>query len=124
LKVPLTKLFEEEKKEYLIVRNHEKKLINNDSEFNIFNLFPYYDLHSLEVHKIEIAAFSKLSNPGHMNGVDEYIFLLDGEIELNFGKFEVELYQGDNIRFNAETYHEIINKKGDTAYLLNVMVYR
>ncbi len=124
LKIPLTKLFEEDTKEYLIIRNDEKKRINNDDEFSIFTLFPYYDLHNLEVHKIEMASSSKLSNPGHLNGVDEYIFLIDGEVKLKIGKVECNLSKGDAIRFNAESYHEIINKKKKAAHLLNVMVYR
>ncbi len=123
LKVPLTKLFEEEKREYMVVRRNEKKAIDNNAEFSVYSLFPFYDSHQLEVHKIEIAPFSKLSNPGHMKGIDEYIFLLAGEIKFNLGKSEVDLYQGDAIRFNGETYHEFINSKGDIASLLNVMVY-
>ena len=124
LKVPLSKLFEEEKKEYLIVRNDEKKRINNDSEFAIFTQFPYNDQHNIEVHKIEMESFSTLSNPGHLNGVDEYLFVLDGEVKLNAGEIEVALYKGDAIRFNAESHHEIVNPKEEIAHLLNIMVYK
>ncbi len=124
LRVPLTKLFQDEESDYLIVRNNEKKIINNDHGFDIFSLFPYYEPHNLEIHRIEIKPFSKLSNPGHMKGVDEYIFVLDGKIELNLGKSKVELDQGDAIRFNGETDHGFINKNGNIAILLNVMVYR
>ncbi len=124
LKVPLTKLIEEEEKEYLIVRNEEAKLINNDSEVNIYSLFPYFDPHNLEIHKIMIEPFSKFSNPGHMKGVDEYILLIEGEIKLNVKRFEVDLYQGDSIRFKGDAYHEFINKTEITAHLINVMVYK
>lgn len=123
LKVPLTILLEEEKKDYFVVRNNEKKRINNDSEFSIFTLFPYYDQHNLEVHKIEIQPSSTLSNPGHLNGVDEYIFLINGEVKIKVRNMEETLYRGDAIRFNAVSHHEIINKKKDIALLLNVMVY-
>ena len=123
LKIPLTKLIDEEKKDYLIVRNNQKKLINSNPEFIIHNLFPYYDLHKFEIHKIEITPFSKLSNPGHMNGVEEYILLIEGEIKLNLGNSVVDLDQGDSIRFNGEISHEFINKINNTAYLINIIVY-
>ena len=123
LKIPLTHLLEEEKKEYLIVRDSEKIKINNDPEFNIFSLFPFYDQHNLEIHRIELQPFSKLSNPGHLSGVDEYIFALDGEVTIKAGDVRETLYKGDAIRFNARANHEIINAGEDVAHLLNVMVY-
>ena len=123
LKIPLTKLIEGEKQDHLIVRNNQKKLINSDSDFSIYSLFPYYDSHNLEIHKIEIPPFSKFSNPGHMKGVDEYILLIEGEIKLVLGGKEVDLYHGDSIRFKGETSHEFINKSKNIAYLINVMVY-
>ena len=123
LKIPLTKLIEEKNQDYLIVRNNQTELINNDSECSIYSLFPYYDLHNLEIHKIEIAPFSKLSNSGHMNGVDEYILLIEGEIKVMLADSEIDLYQGDSIRFKGENSHEFINKSKNSAHLINVMVY-
>lgn len=123
LKMPLTKLIQEKKQDHLIVRSKQKKIINNDPEFSIYSIFPYYDLHNLEIHKIEITPFSKFSNPGHMKGVDEYILLIKGEIKLVLGDSEINLYQGDSIRFKGESYHEFINKGETTANLINVMVY-
>ena len=124
LKVPLTNIFEEKESECSIVRNDEQKMISTDTGFKIFSLFPYYAPHKLEFHKIEIAPFSKLSNPGHMNGVDEYIVIMEGEIELTFGEFKTLLRKGDAIRFNATTHHEIINNSADTSCMLNVMIYK
>lgn len=123
LKVPLTKLLEEDQKDYLVVRNNEAKSINNDSGFSIFTLFPYYEQHNLEVHKIEIQPSSTLSNPGHLNGVDEYLFLLEGEVQIRVGDLKETLLKGDAIRFNAVSHHEIINNKGEIAHLINVMIY-
>lgn len=124
LKIPLTKLIEEKNNEFLIVKKDEKKLINKDSAFNIFSIFPYYDLHNLEMLKIVIAPLSKLSNPGHMNGVDEYLYVIEGDIKLIMGKTEIALNQGDAIRFKGEKSHEIINSTKKTISLLNVLVYR
>ncbi|MCG8617096.1 MAG: cupin domain-containing protein [Desulfobacterales bacterium] len=124
LKIPLTKLLEEEKKDYLVVRQNELECINNDAGFDIFTLFPYYDRHNLEVHKIEIQPGSALSNPGHVSGVDEYLFLLEGEVSIKTGDMEETLRPGDAIRFNAVSNHEIINITEEKACLLNVMVYK
>jgi transcriptional regulator with XRE-family HTH domain len=123
LKIPLTKLIEDEIEEPLIVRKDQLKLISNDAGFSIYSLFPFYDLHNLEIHKIEIDPFSKLSNPGHMDGVDEYIILLEGNIKMVLGGGDIDLYQGDSVRFKGNTAHEFINKCERTALFINVMVY-
>ncbi len=123
LKIPLTKLIEDEKEAPLIVRKDQLALISDDDGINIYSLFPFYDLHNLEIHKIEIDSFSKLSNPGHMDGVDEYVLLIEGNIKMVLGGEEIDLYQGDSIRFKGSLPHEFINQCEETARFINVMVY-
>lgn len=123
LKIPLTKLIEDEKEEPLIVRKEQQKLMNSESGFSIYSLFPFYDLHKLEIHQIEIHPFSKLSNPGHMDGVDEYIILIEGDIKMVLGGDDIDLKQGDSVRFRGKNPHEFINKCEKTALFINVMIY-
>jgi XRE family transcriptional regulator, regulator of sulfur utilization len=100
-----------------------KNLINEDSEFSIYSLFPYHDAHKLEILKIEIAPFSNLSNTGHMNGVDEYIYVIEGEIKMVLGETEMELYRGDSVRFKGEKSHKLMNHNDKVSYLLNIIIY-
>ncbi|MBU2431618.1 MAG: XRE family transcriptional regulator, partial [Proteobacteria bacterium] len=123
LKIPLTKLIEEEEKEYLVVKKDENKLMSEDEKLNIFSIFPYYEPHRSEVYKIEMAGFSKLSNDGHMNGVDEIIFVMEGKVKMVLGSSETELQKGDAIRFNGEISHGFINDHTENAMLLNFMIY-
>lgn len=123
LKIPLTKLITEKENELLIVRKDDKKLINADSGFYIYSIFPYYDLHNLEILKIEVSPLSKLSNPGHMDGVDEYIYVIEGDIEMILGSDKIELMQGDSVRFKGKKPHEFINNTKKVTCLVNIMVY-
>lgn len=124
LKIPLTTLIEEEKSEYVLVKKEAKKLITEDSKFSIFSVYPYDESHKFEVLKIEITPFSELSNKGHLNGVDEYIFVTEGKIKLMLGDSEIKLHQGDSIRFKGEISHKFINNSAKTAYLMNLLFYR
>lgn len=123
LKIPLTRLIEQEKKEVVVVRSNESNPINDDPDFQIYCLFPYYDPHRLEVHKVDIAPLSKLSNPGHMKGIEEYIFLIKGHIQFRSGEFHAELNPGDAVRFNGEAPHAFINRSDNHARFINVMIY-
>ena len=123
LKIPLTKLIEDEKEEPLIVRTDQQQLINSDPGFNIYSLFPFYDAHRLEIHKVAIDPFSRLSNPGHMAGVEEYIILVEGSLKMVLGGDEIDLAPGDAVRFQGQRPHAFINAGKKTAVFINVMVY-
>ncbi|QNB47843.1 cupin domain-containing protein [Thermanaerosceptrum fracticalcis] len=123
LKIPLTRLIKEEL-DYSIVRNYELKVIDKEAEYCIYSVFPYYDLHKSEILKLEIAPHSKLSNSRHMNGVDEYIFVVKGNVKLILDSEEFVLHEGDSIRFKGELPHEFINCYDSTVNLINVLNYK
>ena len=125
LKIPLTKLIEEKKKEdNFIVRAHQMKLINSDPDFNIYSLFPFYKPHNLEIHRIDLATGSSFSNRGHQAGVYEYVLLIEGEIKLIHDGLEVILSKGDSIRFNGEKPHEFANLTDNSASFINIVIYK
>lgn len=124
LRIPLTRLIKEEELDYTIVRERDLKVIDEEVEYCIYSVFPYYNLHKSEILKLEIAPHSKLSNSGHMNGVDEYIFVVKGNVNLILDNEEFVLNEGDSIRFKGERSHKFINCHDSTAYLINILNYR
>lgn len=125
LKIPLTKIIEEEKEaDHFIVRADQMKLINSDSNFNIYSMFPYYSAHNLEIHRIDLDVGSSLENRGHQSGVYEYALLIEGEVKLMFDGSEVNLSKGDSIRFNGGKPHKFANLTNKPASFINVMVYK
>ena len=86
-KIPLTRLIKEEQEEldYTIVRDYESKIIDKEAGFCIYSVFSYHDLHKSEILKLEIAPQSKLSNSGHKNDIDEYIYVIKRNHKTYFG---------------------------------------
>ncbi|MEI7475265.1 MAG: XRE family transcriptional regulator [bacterium] len=124
LKIPLTKLLEEEELDYTIVKSNEAKAITNESEYNIYSIFPYHDVHKSEILKLEILPKSTLSNNGHMNGVDEYIYIVKGNIQCILDNEKINLKEGDSIRFKGKLSHKFINNEDNTALLINILNYK
>ncbi|HYF81939.1 MAG TPA: XRE family transcriptional regulator [Clostridia bacterium] len=124
LKIPLTKLIKEKELDYTIVKDRDLKVINNESEYCVYSIFPYHDLHKSEMLKLEILPHSKHSNNGHANGIDEYIYVAKGNIRFILDKEEFSLCEGDSIRFKGELPHEFINSNDGTAILINILYYR
>lgn len=123
-KIPLTMLIKEEESDYTLVRDNELKVIDKEAGFCIYSVFPYYDQHKSEILKLEIAPHSKLSNSGHMNGIDEYIFVIIGSIKLILDNEEFVLLEGDSIRFKGNRHHTFINCNEGTVSLINILHYR
>jgi len=124
LKIPLTTLIKEEEVEYSVVKKNELKIIDKENDYSIYSVFPYYELHKSEILKIEIYSNSMLENGGHMNGVDEYIYVERGEIKLILDGNTIVLGEGDSIRFKGELSHQFINESEKTVYLINILNYR
>ncbi len=125
LRIPLSRLIEAEKvNDFYLVRAGESTLINKDHRFSIYNLFPYYDPHSMEVHRVEIAPHSSLSNSGHRSGVDEYIFITEGSLGVTIGESELGLNTGDGLRFDGSAAHEFNNECREKACFINVLIYK
>jgi XRE family transcriptional regulator, regulator of sulfur utilization len=124
LRIPLTLLISEEALDYTLVHQEQQKLINQDSGFSIHSIFPYYEQHKTEVLKVKILPRGILSNGGHRSGLDETIFVLNGEITLILNKEPFLLRCGDTIRFKGELPHQYINQSDEAVDLINILTYQ
>jgi len=124
LRIPLTDLIRDEEPDYTIVRSTDEKILNQDSEYGIYSIFPYYEQHRNEILRLEILPGSELTNTGHMNGMDEYIFVIRGTVRLTLDGTNCMLNEGDSIRFHGALPHRFHNGTQSTAVLLNVLNYK
>lgn len=124
LKIPLTSLFDVKRKELDIVKADRMRLMDESNGFSIYSIFPYYDAHKSEMLKLVIRPRSVLSNNGHMNGIDEYIHVVRGQVKLTLDKDTFLLEEGDSIRFTGSLPHEFTNTGRKEAVLMNVLHYK
>jgi len=77
----------------------------------------------MEILHIDLAPRSELNNDGHMKGVEEYLFVLEGCVQVTVHGEEVALQPYDSIRFAADTSHRIENTAESPAKFLNIIHY-
>jgi len=123
LKIPLTTLIGNQNASYVLVRENDQIPLNQEPGHIISSIFPFYEPHRTEVFNIDLAPKSKLSNEGHIKGVEEYIFVLNGSVNVVVHGEEVILHSNDSIRFTADTNHTIENIAEHPAKLLNIIHY-
>jgi transcriptional regulator with XRE-family HTH domain len=123
LKIPLTSLIGAREPDYKLVRGNELEAISRSKAYEIQSIFPYYEAHKNEILHLNIAPHGRLSNEGHLNGVDEFIYVISGAVRLQLDGEEILLEAGDAIRFNGEVAHAFNNDGDQSANLLNVLNY-
>jgi transcriptional regulator with XRE-family HTH domain len=123
LKMPLTRLFEDKGREYDHVKADQMKLMDESNGCSIFSIFPYHEAHKSEMLTLVLQAGAVLSNTGHMNGIDEYIHVIKGQVKLVLDGERLPLGEGDSVRFNGALPHEFTNQEDGEAVLLNVLYY-
>lgn len=123
LKVPLTTLIENQNSPYVLVKKNDQIPLNQEPGHIISSIFPFYEPHHMEVLHIDLSPGSKLSNEGHIKGVEEYLFALHGSVNVSVHDEKVLLHANDSIRFTADTKHTIENTTEYPAKLLNIIHY-
>lgn len=121
LKVPLTGLIEECASRYSLSRVKERELISEDKGYRVEAVFSFS--RSIEVFNLKIKPGGSIENDGHRTGVDEYVFVLCGSVEVRFGADVVKMSSGDGLKFSADIAHGLYNRGRSVVEILNIHEY-
>lgn len=124
LKTPLTALIENRTEQYTLIRKAGRNEFNQEDGHIIASVFPYYEPHQLEILEIDLAPQAGLNNAGHAKGVEEYLFVLAGVVNVTVHTEEITLYPHDAIRFAADSAHKIKNQGDQSAKFLDIICYK
>lgn len=125
LNVSFSYFMEEEDKEITHIRYSEiRLLIETDDKMRVYPLFPYDNMRRFEVFTIELESGCNYKSLPHNEGIEEYIFVTKGQMEVIVGEDVYKLSCDDAIRYFANKPHcyrnlteEIINFQHIIYYL-------
>lgn len=86
-------------------------------------LFPFDPVRNLEVFYIEFDAGVQHDSVPHVEGVEEYIFLVQGALRMVIGGKEVVLQEKQSMRFLADLPHAYRNVSDEVCIVYNVIFY-
>ena len=124
LKVPLSSFLQERQSDYAVVDIHSEEPVSEDGgKMRVYPVFPYDPVQSMEMFFIEFDPGCRHDSERHADGVEEYVMVVSGKLQLTVGGEEVELAEGEAIHFRADVDHEYNNpfERGCTAY--NIIFY-
>lgn len=124
LKVPLSAFLEQREAEYSVTDIDASKAISeNDGKMRAFPLITYEPIRNMEVFYIEFEPSCQHKSDSHNEGVEEYIFVISGCLNMRLDGKEIILNEKQAIRFCADIPHEYNNPYKTKCAAHNIIFY-
>lgn len=124
LKVPLSSFLEEQQSEYTVVDIAQEATISEDNgRMRAYPLFPYDPIRNVEIFHIEFDAGCKHISEKHNDGVEEYILVQTGTLQLVLNRQEITVAENQAIRFKADIPHSYHNPFDTPCTIYNIIFY-
>lgn len=124
LKVPFSSFMEKNKAKYEIVNYINIKPISEENgNMKIYTIFPFDINNKFEILNIELEEGCVHKSSNHIDGVEEYVIVNDGDLEIKLGCDYIILNKGKAVRFFANINHMYTNIGKGKCKFQNIIVY-
>ncbi len=124
LKTPLSLFLDDRQTKYQIADYSNKDPITEDSgRMKAYPLFVFDPLRSIETFYIEFSPKCRHISEKHTDGVEEYIFVIHGKLQLVINGEEITIGERQVIRFRADVTHEYNNPFDEICTVYNTIFY-
>ena len=124
LKTPLSYFLKERMPDYYIINVESiDPVTEDDGRMRAFPVFSYDPIRSMEVFFIEFDTNCHHSSERHNDGVEEYLMVLSGKLQLVINGKNVTVQKNDAIRFLADVPHEYNNPFPEECTAYNIIFY-
>ncbi|WP_309119671.1 XRE family transcriptional regulator [Paenibacillus sp.] len=124
LGISFTTLIEEADANVTVVSPAEvEPFVEEDGAYRAYPLFPYNLRTKFESYLVMLDPGSEHGAEPHNEGVEEYIFVHKGVLELRIGDDVYLAPAGSSVRFSANRPHRYVNPGAETAQFYTVIFY-
>lgn len=124
LKVSFSVFIDEKQDDLQVIyQNDISPIIEDNNRMKLYPIFPFDVNKGFEIFTIELEPdCNHISNP-HNVGVEEYIIVTEGQIEISINDKKFILQKGNSIRFMANSPHTYKNMNQDRSVFQNIILY-
>lgn len=97
-------------------------VIENNGMYRVFPLFPFDPRKKFEIFLVQLDVDCEHIAESHSEGVEEYITVIDGTLEVEINGQTTIIEKGDSIRFPANQPH-IYRNKGNTMTTYHLVLH-
>lgn len=124
LKAPLSSFLEGPQPEYTVVDAALETVITEDEgRMRACPLFPYDPIRNVEIFQIQFDAGCSHTSEKHNSGVEEYILVQSGALQLILNGQKIMLSENQAVRFKADIPHSYNNPFDELCTVYNIIFY-
>lgn len=124
LQISFTSLIEDEEPKITVVRAAAlTPFEEEDGMYRSYPLFPFHPQKKFEIYTVEMEGGCVHESEPHNDGVEEYILMIEGRLELTIGQESHVLGAGDGMHFSADRPHTYTNLSDGKAVYKALIYY-
>lgn len=124
LKVSFSFFIDENQDDLKVIdQNDISPIIEDSSRMKLYPIFPFDANKGFEIFTIELELGCDHISTPHNDGVEEYIIVTEGQIEISIDDKKFTLQKGNSIRFMANRPHKYKNINLDRSVFQNIILY-
>jgi len=124
LHVSFSSLMKEENKTVnLVSKKNITPIIDDDGKYQVFSLFPFEMGKQFEVFSVSLDAHYAHEAEAHYEGVEEYILVQKGALEVVLNDEIYKVTDGDVLQFHADQPHSYRNPTDDVTQFFIIIFY-
>lgn len=125
MKIPFSSFLKERETEYAVVDwRKQDAIIEENGAMKAYTLFGFDPARGLEAFYIEFEEGCEHYSDKHNEGVEEYIFVIKGKLNMLLDGKTVVLNENQAIRFDADIPHAYLNPYDRTCCVYNTIFYK
>lgn len=124
LQVSFSSLINEESSNIIFVSlNTVSPILECNGNYRVYPVFPFDPRKKFEIFTVEIDPGYEHTSDKHNEGVEEYITVISGKLEIQIGGQQIQVDPGNSIRFLANKAHTYKNISAELTRYQAVMYY-
>jgi len=124
LKVPLSSFLEEAQADYTVMELQTEEItVQDEGRMRMYPLSAYDPVRGMELFYSELDAGCHFLSDAHNAGVEEYLFVLSGALQVVLDGKEVTVKAKQALRFRADSPHAYQNPFEEACSVFNMIFY-
>ena len=124
LKVSFSLFIDENQDDLKVIdKNDISPIIEDNNRMKLYPIFQFDSNKGFEIFTIELEPDCNHISTPHNDGVEEYIIVTEGQIEMDINGEKFILQKGNSIRFMANKPHSYKNINNNKSVFQNIILY-
>lgn len=124
LKISFSLFIDENQDDLKVIdQNDISPIIEDNNRMKLYPIFPFDANKGFEIFTIELEPDCNHISTPHNEGVEEYIIVTEGQVEININSKKFILQKGNSMRFMANLPHSYKNINQGRSVFQNIILY-